>query len=93
MKVYVISEDNHGQIGIAVSPKAALQWLIASDWVGPYSEVWCPDENERWGGYYMTLDDLYGENWKEKFLQVSNKLWRNMGFYIYEDELIEEEDA
>ena len=30
MKVFVISEENHGQIGIAVSRKAALQWLIAS---------------------------------------------------------------
>lgn len=92
MKVYTISEESHGQIGIAVSYKAALQWLVASDWVGRYSDIWCPDENERWGGYNMTLDDLYGENWKEKFLQLSEILLENMGFFIYEEELIEEED-
>lgn len=90
MKVYVISEDNHGQIGVAVSRKAALQWLIDTNWVGQYSSIWCPDETERWGGYNMTLDDLYGENWKEKFLQFSDELLENMGFYIREEELIGE---
>lgn len=92
MKVYTISEDINGQIGIAVSRKAALQWLIATDWVGQYSSIWCPDENERWGGHDTKLDDLYGENWKEKFLQFSDETLENMGFYICEEELIEEED-
>ena len=92
MKVYVISEDNHGQIGIAASRKAALQWLIAIDWVGQHSEVWCPDDNERWGGHDITLNDLYGENWKEQFLQCSDELLENMGFYIREEDVIEEEN-
>ena len=91
MKVYVISEDNHGQIGIAASRKAALQFLVAADWVGRYSTIWCPDENERWGGHDMSLDDLYGENWKEKFMRFSDELLENMGFYIREEEVIEEE--
>ena len=91
MKVYVISEDHHGQIGVAVSRKAALQWLIAIDWVGQYSSIWCPDETERWGGHDTTVDELCGENWKEKFLQFSDELLENMGFYICEEELIEEE--
>lgn len=92
MKVYTIEEDNHGQIGIAVSYKAVLQWLAASDWVNQYSDIWCPDENERWGGHSMTLNELYGEKWKEKFLQFSKVLLENMGFHIHEEELIEEEN-
>lgn len=90
MKVYTISEENHGQIGVAVSRKAALQWLIDIDWVGQYTYVWCPDENDRWGGHNIKLDDLYGEDWKEKFLQASDELLENMGFYIHEEELIGE---
>lgn len=90
MVVYTISEENHGQVGIAVSRKAALQWLIDIDWVGQYTYVWCPDENERWGGHNIRLDDLYGEDWREKFLQSSNELLENMGFYIREEKLIEE---
>ena len=59
MVVYVVKEENHGQIGIAASRKAALQFLVAADWVGRYSSIWCPDENERWGGHNMSLDYLY----------------------------------
>lgn len=92
MKVYTINEENHGQIGIAVSYKAALQWLIASDWVNQYNDIWCPDENERWGGHNMLLGDLCGEDWKEKFLQFPKVMLENMGFYIHEEELIEEEN-
>lgn len=91
MKVYMISEDNHGQIGIAVSRKAALQWLITTGWVVPYSSIWCPDENERWGGHDAKLNELYGENWKEKFLQFSDEMLENMGFYIREEGFIEED--
>ena len=39
----------------------------------------------------MTLNELYGENWKEKFFEFSGNLLENMGFYIHEEELIEEE--
>lgn len=91
MKVYVINEESNGQLGIAVSRKAALQWLIANDWVGGYSEIWCPDENERWGGHDMTLDELYGENWKEEFLKFPEIMINNMGFSIDEEELLEED--
>ena len=91
MKVYTINEENHGQIGIAASRKAALQWLITSDWVNQYNDIWCPDGNESWDGHNTTLDELYGENWKEKFLQSSEDLLENMGFYIHEEELIEED--
>jgi hypothetical protein len=91
MKVYIVVEDSHGQIGVAASRKAAKQWLVSSNWVNQHSDIWCPDGNERWGGHYITLDDLYGENWKEKFLQSSDELLENMGFFINEEELIEEE--
>ena len=92
MQVYLIKEDNHGQIGVAVSRKAAMQWLISSGWIGRYSEIWVPDESARWGGRGMTLDELYGENWEEKFLQFSDVLLENMGFYLHKEDVIEEED-
>lgn len=91
MKVYLISEDNHGQIGVAASRKAALQWVVASGWVTQRSEIWWPDESARWGGREVALEELYGENWKEKFMELSNEMLVNMGFYIYEEEVIEED--
>ncbi len=92
MVVYSINEEDHGQIGIAASRKAALQWLITSHWVDRYNDIWCPDENKYSNDYYMTLNELCGENWKEKFLQFSDEQLENMGFYINEEELIEEKD-
>jgi hypothetical protein len=92
MKVYLIDEENHGQIGVAASYKAALQFLIASDWVRSRSEIWVSNENERWGGHEVPLVELYGENWKEKFLQFSDEQLENMGFYICEVDVFEEED-
>ena len=92
MKVYLISEENHGHIGVAATHKAALQWLIASDWVRSRSEIWVPNESERWGGHEVPLVELYGENWEEKFLQFSREPLENMGFYICEVDVFEEED-
>ena len=92
MKVYLIDEERHGQIGVAASYKAALQWLIASDWVNQYNDIWCLDGNEPWDGHNTTLGELYGENWKEKFLQFSREQLENMGFYICEVDVFEEED-
>ena len=92
MKAYTINEENHGFIGVAASHKAALQWLVTLGWVDQYSEIWCLDESKRWGGYNKMLGALYGENWKEEFLQFSKDQLENMGFYIREEELIGEEN-
>lgn len=89
MVVYVVSEENHGEILYAASEDAAKRALIDTDWVGRYSDIWCPDDNEPWGGHNMTLDELYGENWKEKFLKFSHELLENMGFHIKEYEVCE----
>lgn len=92
MKVYLISEENHGHIGVAATHKAALQWLIASGWVGRYSEIWLPDENHCDGGRNMMLGELYGEDWEKQFLQFSDEQLENMGFYLHREDVIEEEN-
>mgnify|MGYP003291905732 FL=1 len=89
MVVYVVSEENHGDILYAASEDAAKRALVDTNWVGRYGDIWCPDENERWGGHNMTLDELYGENWKEEFLKFSHELLENMGFHIKEYEVCE----
>lgn len=89
MVIYVVSEECHGEILYAASEDAAKRALIDTDWVSRYSDIWCPDDNEPWGGHNMTLDELYGENWKEKFLKFSHELLENMGFHIKEYEVCE----
>ena len=53
--VIVISEENHGTIGVAVDEAAAIRFLIAEDWV---DDLW--DEEQKKYVYYETLFDRYG---------------------------------
>ena len=44
--IIVIHEECHGQIGIATTYKAALQWLIKSAWVECFTDVALPEEGD-----------------------------------------------
>lgn len=92
MQVHVIREENHGLIGIAATYRAAMYWLLSSGWVGRYSEIWIPDEDDCNGGRNMTLDELFGDNWEKQFIRFSYGALENMGFYIRKEDVIEEED-
>lgn len=77
MTVICIVEDNHGLIGIAATEKAAKQWLIDTDWVSEYSELWVREEDE-----WRSLLELYGENWSEEFFKFTKDQLEDMGFFF-----------
>lgn len=83
--VWVISEDNHGIIGVAASVLAGKQWLIDSAWVTIMSDVWIPQTHEA-----VTLGDLYGENWEKHFLSYDEEELEEMGFCFHKMELHKE---
>lgn len=84
--VFVIKEEGHGVIGIAATRRAGMLFLIEQQWVDGYSEIWNPatDECDR-------LKDLYGEGWKEAYLNFTDEDLDNMGFYLREEELYTKE--
>lgn len=86
MEIVVIVEENHGNIGVAENYKAAKQWLIRKGWVDQHSDIYNRDTSE-----WESLIELYGENWKEVFMNFDKKDMENMGFYLEDGELIEEE--
>jgi hypothetical protein len=99
MQVIIIREDNHGQIGVATTYKAALQWLIKSAWVGCFTDVSLCEEG-KW--VYKPIEELaksFGyDDWKEFLFEILSQstddfcdLLDSMGFYFSEDELHEEE--
>ena len=53
--VIIISEENHGTIGVAVDETAAIKFLIAEGWV---DDLW--DEKQKKYVYHETLFDRYG---------------------------------
>lgn len=52
--VIIITEENHGTIGVAVDETAAIRFLIEEDWV---DDLW--DEEQQKYVYYKTLFDRY----------------------------------
>ena len=83
--VWVISEDDHGTIGVATSLLAGKQWLIDSEWVTMGTEVWNPQTQE-----YATLSELYGDNWEKYFLSCDEDELEEMRFLFSKMELHEE---
>ena len=75
--VWLISEDNHGNIGVATSVLAGKQWLIDSEWVTMGTGVRNPQTQE-----FVTLGELYGDDWEEHFLSCDEEELEDMGFFF-----------
>ena len=80
--IWLISEDNHGTLGAATSVPAGKQWLIDSKWVTMEKEVWNPQTQE-----FVTLGELYGDDWEEHFLSCDEEELEDMGFFFEAIEL------
>ena len=89
MTIYVVSEENHGEIIYAASEEAAKRALLETDWVKQGNDIWIENEEEKYGGHNITLVELYGENWKEEFMKMNSDALENMGFYINTEEVWE----
>lgn len=66
--IIFISEENHGTIGAASTFEKAKLFLLESGWV---DELWCfypPGEDVG-----IPIKVYFGENWQEKFLELSEK--------------------
>lgn len=90
--VFLIYEEEHGAIGVATSFKAAKQFLLHHKWVTEHSYTWVNDRLNENGNHYFHLNEVYGDNWKEAFIDFSKGELGDMGFSIQERELYEEEN-
>lgn len=54
MKVIAINEENHGFIGVATTPKAAMQYLVNRGWLDLGTEFY-DEETEVW----YRLEDIF----------------------------------
>lgn len=89
MTIFVVSEENHGEIIYAATEEAAKRALLETDWVGRHSDIWIENEKEKCGGHHESLSSLYGENWGEEFMKMDSDALERMGFYISEYEVCE----
>ena len=77
-QIVFISEECHGTIGAASNFYKAKQFLLESGWV-----------NELWDGYIgAPLMEVVGEDWKEKFRELSEDDFDG-SFYFSEKDFLE----
>ena len=68
MKVYVVSEDNHGVVGVVSSVENAVNLLVTQDWLAPYADVW-DDESAS----FKPIKEKFGEDWKTILMNMSKE--------------------
>lgn len=68
-QIIFISEECHGTIGAASNFYKAKQFLLESGWVDEFWE-YCPPDS---GLYSVPIKEYFGENWQEKFLELSKE--------------------
>lgn len=77
-QIVIISEECHGTIGAASTFEKAKQFLLESGWV---NKLWC--------GYMgAPLIEIFGENWQENFLELSEEDFDG-SFYFSEMDFME----
>ena len=82
MRAVTIEEDNHGQIGIAMTYADAVHFLVNDGWLNELTEVYYGD------GVYKTVIEGLGENWFEVMLGWSiEKFCDYFGDYFYLNEV------
>ena len=96
MKIIVIHEENHGDIGVATTMKAAFQYLIKHGWLTFGYDLY-DKTTESW----YTVRDIFMskglEETKENLLawalenEDNWEVWDG-AFYFHEDALSEEEE-
>lgn len=89
--VFVVSEESHGTIGVTASMTAAKRFLLATNWVNAYTMLYVEEREDEDGEHWFPLIDLYGENWKETYMDFDTDLLADMGFYFREEEVYEED--
>ena len=91
MEVVIIKEENHGIIGVATSEIAAKRYLLATNWITAYTMLYVEERENEDGEHWFPLIELYGENWKEVYMNFDTDLLADMGFYFREEEVYGEE--
>lgn len=77
--IFIISEENHGDVIFASTRQKAIQALIDTAWIAGYCELWNYETQES-----TPIDQLH-KDWKEWLLTTATDLdFENMGYGIYE---------
>lgn len=81
-QIVFISEECHGTIGAASNFYKAKQFLLESGWVNELWYYFPPGKDEG-----VPIGEYFGENWQEKFLELSEEDFDGCFYFSWEDYL------
>ncbi len=82
-RIVFISEECHGFIGAASNFYKAKQFLLESGWVDEFWLFYPPGADK-----CIPIKQYFGENWQEKFLELSEDDFGD-SFYFSEMDFLE----
>lgn len=88
-EIILVREENHGAILVAMNKDAAKRALLETDWVDNYSSIYMEDRVNEFNNHFLSLEEIYGENWKEEYMKFDEGQMENLGFYFRKVELYE----
>jgi hypothetical protein len=96
-KIYVISEENHSNIGIVENIENAIKFLFEEDWIDAYTEYYIEDVNCYYSLWiileFKNTTDLNYNSFMEKMSNKSEEeildFLMDLGFYIREEKIWE----
>ena len=81
-QIVFVSEECHGTIGAASSFEKAKRFLLESGWVDEY---WC--FYPKGADVGVPIVEYFGENWQEKFLELSEEDFDGCFYFSWKDYL------
>lgn len=94
-KIYVISEENHPNIGIVENIENAIKFLFEEEWIDAYTEYYIEDVNCYYSLWtileFKNTTDLNYNSFMEKMSNKSEEeildFLMDLGFYIKEEKI------
>ena len=80
--IILITEENHGPIGVADNIEAAIKFLIETDWINANTEIYNDNDSDN----FTLVKELFGNNWQEKLCRMSKYDIKELfdgAFYFY----------
>lgn len=86
MKVFIVRDEDHGSLFVAANLGVVKRELIRTNWVHGHSLVWNCEKHDYWD----SLLEVYGENWRESFMDFGVEDLENLGIYVKEIEVVQD---
>lgn len=84
--IFVVIEDNHGEIAYAHDYDSAINFLLEEHWIDEDTDVYCEEK-----GQFIPIKEVFGEHWADEIRFMSRERFNDFfddGFGINVEKLV-----